>query len=143
MIEYSRGTPVPGGKNDGQLMSYHNAPFVRQPNMLSYTGGELTMGKGSPMVAWGKPKLNTQSLTESELVGVNDMMLIMFWICNFLLEQREGIVVDLLLDNKGPSAWEQSGKTPSWKWTRYVNVQFTRLIDITTGKVRSVKPNNA
>ena len=71
LIEYSRGgryrSPVPGGKNDGRLMCYVNAPFVMQPNMLSYTGGELTMGKGSPMVAWGKPKLSMQSLTESEL----------------------------------------------------------------------------
>ena len=73
------------------------------------------MGKGSPMVALRKPKLNMRSLTESELVGVKDMMPIMFWIQNFLLEQEEGIVVDLLLDNKSPSPWEQNGKTPSWK----------------------------
>ena len=63
LIEYSRGTPVPGGKNDGQLMCSVDAPFVMQPNMLSYTGGELTMGKGSPMVSLGKPKLNMKSLT--------------------------------------------------------------------------------
>ena len=88
-IEYSRGTLVPGGKNDGRLMCYVDVPFVMQPNMLSYTGGALTMGKGSPVVAWGKPKLNMKSLTESELVGVIDMMLIMFWVCNFLLKQGE------------------------------------------------------
>jgi hypothetical protein len=115
LIEYSRGTPVPGGDYDGRLMCYVNEPFVMQPNMLSYTGGELTMGKGSPVVAWGKPKLNMKSLIESELVGVKDMMPIMFWIRNFLLEQGERIVVDLLLDNKSPSPWEQNGKTPSWE----------------------------
>ena len=60
-------------------------------------------------------ELNIKSLTESEMVGVNDMMPIMFWICNFLLKQGEGIVVDLLLDNKSLSPWEQNGKTPSWK----------------------------
>ena len=75
------------------------------------------MGKGSSMVALAKLKLNMESLTESELAGVNDMMPILFWIHNFLLEQGEGIVVDLLLllDNKSPSLWEQNGKTPSWK----------------------------
>ena len=52
LIEYLRGAPVPGGENDGQLMCYVDAPFVMQPSMLSYTGGELTMSKGSPMVAW-------------------------------------------------------------------------------------------
>ena len=117
LMEYSRGgrdqSLVPSGKNDGRLMCYVDALFVMQPNMLSYTGGELKMGNRSPMVASAKPKLNTTSLTESELTGVNDMMPIMFWIHNFLLEQGERIVVDLLLNNKSPSPWEQNGKTPS------------------------------
>ena len=63
------------------------------------------MGIGSPVVAWGKPELNMKSLTESEFVGVIDMIPILLWICNFLLKQGEGIVVDLLLDNKSPSLW--------------------------------------
>jgi len=132
---------VPGGENDGRLMCYVNALFVMQPNMLSYTGGELTMGKGFSMVALAEQKLNTESLTESELIGANDMMPIMLWICNFLLEQREGIVVDLLLDNKSPSMWEQGGNNTRWKKKSYVNVRFKRMIDITMGKKRSVKPN--
>ena len=71
------------------------------------------MVKGSPVVARREPKLNMKSLIESELVGVKDMKSIMFWICNFLLEQGKRIVVDLLLDNKSPSPWEKNGKTPS------------------------------
>ena len=88
-----KGTPVTGGKNDGRLMCHVDTLFVMQPNMLSYTGGDLTMGKRSTVVAWGKPKLNMKSLTESELIGVIDMMPIMFWIRNFLLEQGEGITL--------------------------------------------------
>jgi hypothetical protein len=76
---------VPGGKNDGWLMCYFDALFEMQPHLLSYTGGELTMDKGYSMVALAKLKLNTESLTESELIGVNNMMPIMLWICNFLL----------------------------------------------------------
>ena len=115
LIESSRGTPVPGGENDGRLMCYGNALFVMQLNMLSYTGGEPKMDKGYSMVALARLKFNIESLTESELIGVKDMMPIMFWICNFPSEQRERIVVDLLLDNKSPSPWEQNGKTPSSK----------------------------
>ena len=93
------------------------------------------MSKGSSMVALAKLMLNTVGLTESELIGVNDRMLIMFW--NHTRKgRRQRIVKDLLLDNKGPSAWEQIGKTPSWKRTRYVI-----RVDITMGKKRSVKPN--
>ena len=106
---------VPGGEKDERLMCYVNSLFVMQPNMFSYTGGELTMNKGYSMVALAKLRLNTESLTESELTGVNDIMPIMFWICNYLLEQGEGILVDLLLDNKSSRPWEQNGKTPNWK----------------------------
>ena len=41
--------------------------------------------------------------------------LVTSWDYNFLLEQGERIVADLLLDNKSPSPWEQNGKTPSWE----------------------------
>ena len=64
LIKYLRGTPVPGGKNDGRLMCYANALIVIKPKMHSYTGDELTMGKGYPMVALAKPKSNKKSLTE-------------------------------------------------------------------------------
>ncbi len=64
-------------------------------------------------------------------------MLIMFSICNFLLEQGEGIKVDLLLDNKSPSPEEQGGKAPSLKKAMYVNVS---LINITMGNKCSVNP---
>ena len=97
------------------------------------------MGKGSSMVASAKLKLITESLTESELISVNDMMPIVLWIHNFLLEQGEGILVDLLLDNKGLSVWEKIGKTPNWK--RKDKVCQCGLIDITMGKKHSVKPN--
>ena len=73
-MEYWRGgqdqSPVPGGEHDGRLMCYVDALFVVKPNMHSYTGDELTMDKGYPMVALAKPKLNKKSLTESESIGV-------------------------------------------------------------------------
>ena len=85
LMEYSRGgqdqSPVPGGKNDRRLMCYVDTPFAMQSNMLSYTGGEPTMGKGYSMVALAKPKLNKKSLTESESIGVNNMMLLGFMQC--------------------------------------------------------------
>jgi hypothetical protein len=37
-----------------------------------------------------KQKLNTKISTESELVGVNGMMLIICWTCYFLLSQGYG-----------------------------------------------------
>ena len=42
-------------------------------DMRSRTGGGLTMGRGFPIVISTKQKLNTQSSTESEPVGVDNM----------------------------------------------------------------------
>jgi hypothetical protein len=42
--------------------------------MRSHTGGGLTMVKGFPIGSSTKQKLNTRSSTDSELVGVDDMM---------------------------------------------------------------------
>ena len=70
-------------------MCYANAMFVMQPNMPSYTGDKLTMDKGYSMVALAKLKLNTESLAESGLIGVKDMIPTMLWIKNFLLEQGD------------------------------------------------------
>jgi hypothetical protein len=94
--------PVPGGEDDGRLMCYVNALYVMQMNMVSYAGVELTMNE-LPVIVRGERKLNTKSLTESELIGVSNMMSIMLWIRNFLLKQEERIEVDLLLGNKSPS----------------------------------------
>ncbi len=107
-----------------------------QMNMVRYAGVELTMNK-FPVSVRGKPKLNIKSLSESKLIGVIDMMPSVLWIRNLLLEQGEGIEVDLLLGNKSPSPEEQGGKTPSLKRAMYVNV---RLVNITMGNKCSVNP---
>jgi hypothetical protein len=47
----------------------------------------LTMGRVFPISTSTKQKLNTRSSTESELVGVDDMMPIIIWTRHFLLSQ--------------------------------------------------------
>jgi hypothetical protein len=100
-------------KNNGMLMWYVGASFAVHPNMQGHTGGGLTMGRGFPITASTKQKLNTRSSTESELVGVDDMMQIIIWTCYFLLLQGYGyrIVENLLLqDNKSSILLEKNGK---------------------------------
>jgi hypothetical protein len=81
LMEYLRGDQdqalVLSAENDGLLMWYVDASFAVHPNVRGHTGGWLTMGQGFPIVASWMQKLNTKSSTESELVGVDDMMPIM------------------------------------------------------------------
>jgi hypothetical protein len=69
------------------LMWYANASFDVHPNMHSHTGGGLTMGRGFPIVSSTKQKLNTRRSTESELVGVDNIIPIIVWSHYFLMAQ--------------------------------------------------------
>jgi hypothetical protein len=121
---------VLSAENDRLLMWYVDALFAVHPNMCGHTGGGLTMGQGFPIVASWKQKLNTKSLTERKLVGINDMMPIMIWICYFLLSQGYGIVENLLLqDNKSLILLEQNGKALSNKCTRHINIRYFFITD--------------
>ncbi len=92
-MEYLRGDYdlplILSGDNDGVLMWYVDASFAVHPNMWGHTGGCLTMGRGFPISASTKQKLNTKSSTERELVGVNDMIPIIIW--TLLLPAGAGI----------------------------------------------------
>ncbi len=95
-------------------MWYVDASFAVHPNMRGHTGGSLTMGCGFPISVSNKQKLNTKSSTESELVGVDDMMAIIIWTPYHLLEQGYGVVENLLLqDNKSSILLERNGKASS------------------------------
>ncbi len=117
-------------KNYGLLMWYDNASFAVHPNMRGHTGGGLTMGRGFPISVSTKQKLNTRSSTESELVGIDDMMPIILWTCYFLLSQRYGVVKNLLLqDNRSSILLERNGRALSSKRTRHINIQYFFISD--------------
>jgi hypothetical protein len=121
---------VISAENGRLLMCYVDALFAVHPNIRGHTDGGLTMGRGFPIVASWKQKLNMKSSTESELVGVDDMMPIMVWTCYFLLSQGYGIVENLLLqDNKSLILLEQNGKASSGKRTRHINIRYFFIID--------------
>jgi hypothetical protein len=84
--------------------------------------------------------LNTKSLTERKLVGVDDMMPIMLWTCYFILSQGYGIVENLLLqDNKSLIQFEQNGKALSGMRTRHINIQYFFITDWVNMKEISIK----
>jgi hypothetical protein len=77
---------VLGTENNGLLMWYVDALFVVHSNMCGHTDGGLTMGRGFP--------ITTSRSTESELVGVDDMMPIIIWAHNiryFFIADRVNI----------------------------------------------------
>ena len=58
---------------------YVDASFVVHKDIRIHTGGFMTMGKGGAYVKSSKQNLKTNSSTEAELVGLDDVLTQVIW----------------------------------------------------------------
>jgi hypothetical protein len=87
-------------------------------------------GEGAPQSISRKQKLNTKSSTESELVGADDVSVMVLWTKLFLGEQGYEIEKNILYqDNKSAILLEINGKKSSGKRTRALNIRYFFLTD--------------
>ncbi len=74
--------------------------------------------------------MNTESSTESELVGADDMVSQVIWTTLFLEEQGYQVKDNVLYrDNQSAMKLEQNGKTSSGKRTRHLNIRYFYITD--------------
>ena len=69
------------------LKWYIDAAHQVHNDMRGHTGEKLTMGQGGVYNSSTKQKINTKSSTESELVGVDDILTQVQWTNNFIKAQ--------------------------------------------------------
>jgi hypothetical protein len=142
LVEYLRRTQelplILGANGSGVLKWYVDASFAVHPNMRGHTGGGLTLGRGCPFVSSTKQKMNTRSSTESELVGVDDLMPSILWTRYFLNEQGYKIQDNIVYqDNKSAILLEKNGKASSSKRTKHIDIRYFFVTDrIQMGQVR-------
>jgi hypothetical protein len=83
LMKYLRGTRtlplILSAIRTGILKWWVDAAFAVHPNMRGHSRGSLSLGRGYPIVSSTKQKLNTQSSTESEIVGANDFTPAICW----------------------------------------------------------------
>jgi hypothetical protein len=111
---------------------YVDTRFAVHPDFKSHTG--ITMkfgdGEGAPQSSSRKQKLNTKSSTESELVGADDVSVMILWTKLFLEEQGCEIEKNILYqDNKSAILLEINGKKSSGKRTRALDIRYFFLTD--------------
>jgi hypothetical protein len=133
-MQYLRGTKdlplILGADGIGIVKWFVDASFAVHPNMRSHTGGALTLGRGCPVVTSTKQKLNTRSSTESELVGVDDLMPSILWTRNFLKAKGYEVTENILYqDNKSSILLEKNGKASSSKRTRHISIRYFFVTD--------------
>ena len=88
----------------------------------------MKMGRGVILSYLWKQKLNTKSSTETELVGVDDAIINIFWSLYFLQEQGCGSTHTIIYqDNKSAILLESNGKISNGKPTKHINAKYFLL----------------
>ncbi|MDG7001629.1 MAG: hypothetical protein JRN15_21230, partial [Nitrososphaerota archaeon] len=96
VIKYLRGTiDLPlrlCGDGSGTIRWWVDASYAVHADMKGHTGGTLSLGRGSVYSTSTKQKLVARSSTESEVIGVHDVMPQTIWTNYFL--QAQGVNVE-------------------------------------------------
>ena len=88
------------------------------------------MGRGALYSALSKKKLNTKSSTEAELVGVDDLMPQILWMCYFLVVQGMKVSDNVFYqDNQSAMKLEKNGRASSGKQTWHINIRYFFVTD--------------
>jgi hypothetical protein len=91
----------------------------------------FTMGKGAIIGSSTKQKVNSRSLTESELIGVDDKISRVLWTKRFLEWQEFLVKLNIIYqDNTSTIKLEQNGKESSGKRTRHFDIKCFYVTDL-------------
>ena len=116
--------------NSGVVTWWVDASYAVHPNMKGHTGATMSMGKGSPYSASLKQKLVSRSSTESELIGVHDVLPQILWTSHFLDAQGYGVKRTVLKqDNKSSILLECNGRASSSKRTKHIQIRYFFIKD--------------
>ena len=107
-----------------------DAAFAVHEDMKSHTGAVGSLGRGAFSATSTKQKLNTKSSTEAELVGVDDVSHIIFWVRNFMNEQGYPITENVIYqDNQSAMLLEKNGYKSVGKRSRHINIRYFFIKD--------------
>jgi hypothetical protein len=107
-----------------------DASYAVHPDMKSHTGATMSLGEGCVYSMSTKQKLNTRSLTEAELVAVNDAMSKILWTRLFIQAQGYKVSDNIVYqDNQSAMLLEKNGKMSSSKRTRHLEIRFFYVTD--------------
>ena len=142
-IKYLRDTkhmPLTIEMDDKITMQWWvDASFAVHKDMKSHTGAVLMMGKGAIIAISTKQKINTDSSTVAELVGVHDALPMIMWTRYFIASQGYEIHDNIVhQDNQSAMLLERNGRASSGRRTRHVNIRYYSVTDKIKNKLLRV-----
>ena len=116
-----------------------DASYAVHPDMRGHTGATMSMGNGSVFSCSWKQKLVTRSSTESEVVGVYDILPQILWTKKFLEDQGVSIKETVLYqDNMSSMLLERNGRHSSMKRTKHMDIRYFYVSDHIQNKTLSL-----
>jgi Reverse transcriptase (RNA-dependent DNA polymerase) len=144
VLKYLQGTVdlplILSGENGNVLQWWVDASFGVHGDMKGHSGGTLSMGSGSVYSTSTKQKMVTRISTESEVVGVYNILPQIIWTANFIRDQ--GYPVDcsvLYQDNQSAMLLETNGRKSSTKRTPHMNLRYFYIKDSVDSKAIKIE----
>ena len=98
--------------------------------MKGHTRATLSLGKGGIYSGPWKQRLVARSSTESELIGVYDVLPQVLWTKQFLEEQgRLDSTTMVYQDNTSSILVEKNSWSSSTKWTKHMNIRYFYIME--------------
>ena len=129
MIRYLRGTKglilTLRANNDSIIRWWIDASYAVHEDMKGHTGATLSLGKGGIYNGSWKQKMVAHSSTESELIGVYDVLPQVLWTKKFSEEQgwKDSTTV-VYQDNTSSILLERNGRRSSTKRTKHMDIRY-------------------
>ena len=128
-MQYLRGTKdlilTLRANNNGIVRWWIDASYVDHEDMKGHTRATLSLGKGGIYNGSWKQKLVARSSTESELIGVYDILPQVLWTKQFLEEQgwKDSTTV-VYQDHTSSILLERNGQRSSTKRTKHMDITY-------------------
>ena len=140
MMQYLHGTKgmvlTLRASDEGITRWWIDASYAVHDDMKGHTGAALLLGKGAIYSGSWKQRLVSRSSTESEMVGVYDVLPQVLWTKQFLEEQgRPDTTTVVYQDNTSSILLERNGRSSSTKRTKHMHIRYFYITEQVRNKV--------
>ena len=116
--------------DDGIVRWWIDASYAVHDDMKGHTGATLSLRKGGIYSGSWKQRLVARSSTESELIGVYDVLPQVLWTKQFLEEQGWLDSATMVYqDNTSSILLERNSWSLSTKQTKHMNIQYFYVME--------------
>jgi hypothetical protein len=122
------------------LVWYIDGSYATHEDMRGQDGAILMTGDCAVLFRSNKQKVSTQSLTESELLAVDDALPTIQWTRNFMSEQGYNLETHLKEDNRSTMLMMKNGKLSAGKQAKHFNIQYYYVKILSAGLLCPIVP---